>query len=69
MHPTTSWLLRDLQQKPEVLAQFGMDPEMIKQIKPISIIKVEGYGDFPAMEIVEKMGIKDQNDPKAERSN
>ena len=57
--------LRDLQQKPEVLAQFGMDPEMIKQIEPISIIKVEGYGEFPAMEIVEKMGIKDQNDPKA----
>jgi leucyl-tRNA synthetase len=60
--------LRDLQQKPEVLAQFGIDSAMVQSIKPISIIKVEGFGDYPAVEIVEKMGIKDQNDPKAEEA-
>ena len=60
--------LRDLQQKPEALAQFGMDPSVVLQIKPISIIKVEGFGEFPAVEIVEKMGIKDQNDPKADQA-
>ena len=60
--------LRDLQQKPEVLSQFGMDPSIVLQIKPISIIKVEGFGEFPAVEIVEKMGIKDQNDPKADQA-
>ena len=60
--------LRDLQEKPEVLAQFGIDPEYIQAIKPISIIKVEGFGDFPAVEIVERMGIKDQNDPKADQA-
>ena len=37
------------------------------QIKPISIIKVEGFGEFPAVEITEKLGIKDQNDPKADQ--
>ncbi len=58
--------LRDLQQKPEVLAQFGVDPELVKAIKPVSIIKVEGFGEYPAVEIVEKMGIKDQNDSKAD---
>ena len=57
-----------MQQKPEVLAQFGVDPAMVLQIKPISIIKVEGFGEFPAVEIVEKMGIKDQNDPKADEA-
>ena len=66
-HAPYDWLaLKDLQDKPEVLAQFGIDPIMVKQIKPISIIKVEGYGDFPAVEIVAQMGIKDQNDPKAD---
>ncbi len=60
--------LRDLQQKPEVLAQFGVDPAMVAAIKPISIIKVEGFGDFPAVELVEQMGIKDQNDPKADQA-
>jgi len=68
-HAPYDWLaLRDLQEKPEVLAQFGMNPEVVKQIKPISIIKVDGFGDFPAIEIVEKMGIKDQNDPKADEA-
>ncbi len=60
--------LRDLQQKPEVLVQFGIEPEMVKAIKPISIIKVEGFGEFPAVEIVDQMGIKDQNDSKADQA-
>ena len=60
--------LRDLQQKPEVLAQFGIDPASVQAIKPISIIKVEGFGDYPAVEIVEKMGIANQNDAKAEQA-
>jgi leucyl-tRNA synthetase len=66
-HAPYDWLaLRDLQQKPEVLTQFGIDPESVKTIKPISIIKVEGFGEYPAVEIVDKMGIKDQNDAKAD---
>jgi leucyl-tRNA synthetase len=68
-HAPYDWLaLRDLQQKPEVLAQFDMDPATVMQIKPISIIKVEGFGEFPAIEIVAKMGIKNQNDPKGEQA-
>ncbi|MGC9144807.1 MAG: leucine--tRNA ligase [Nitrososphaeria archaeon] len=35
-------------------------------INPISIIEVEGYGEFPAVEEVEKLRIKDQNDPNAD---
>ncbi|MCW3999708.1 MAG: leucine--tRNA ligase [Candidatus Bathyarchaeota archaeon] len=60
--------LRDLQKKPQVLAQFGVDAEVVLAIKPISIIKLEGFGDFPAVEVVEKMGIVDQNDAKADQA-
>ena len=68
-HAPYDWLaLRDLQQKPEVLVQFGIDPAAVKAIKPISIIKVEGFSDFPAVEIVDRMGIKDQNDPRADQA-
>ncbi len=68
-HAPYDWLaLKDLQEKPEVLAQFGVDPAVAKQIKPISIIKVEGFGEYPAVEIVQQMGIKDQNDPKADQA-
>ncbi len=68
-HAPYDWLaLKDLQEKPEVLRDFGVDPEIVKRIKPISLIKVEGFGEFPAVEIVEQMGVKDQHDPKADEA-
>ncbi len=68
-HAPFDWLaLRDLQEKPESLKEFNVDAGMVKAIKPISLIKVEGYGEFPAVEIVSQMGIKDQHDPKADEA-
>src|SRR3989304_7858021 len=68
-HAPYDWLaLKDLQEKPEVLREFGVDAEMVKAIKPISLIKVEGYGEFPAVEIVAQMGIRDQHDPRADEA-
>jgi leucyl-tRNA synthetase len=66
-HAPYDWLaLKDLLEKPEVLREFGIDAEMVKAIKPISLIEVEGYGEFPAVEIVEAMDIRDQHDPRAD---
>lgn len=68
-HAPFDWLaLRDLQQKPETLQEFGVDADMVKAIKPIPLIKVEGFGEYPAVEIVDQMGIKDQYDPKADEA-
>ncbi len=68
-HAPYDWLaLKDLKEKPEVLKDFGVDPEVVKKINPISIIKVEGFGEFPAVEIVQQMGIKDQHDPRADQA-
>lgn len=60
--------LRDLQNKPELLKEFGIDPQEVKNIEPISLIKVEGFGKYPAVELVDQMQIKDQHDPKAEEA-
>jgi len=68
-HAPYDWLaLKDLQKNPEILQKFEIQPEKVGEIKPISIIKVEDFGDHPAIEIVEKMDIKNQNDPKAEEA-
>jgi len=68
-HAPYDWLaLKDLQQKPITLRDFGVDPETVKRIKPISLIKVEGFGEYPAVELVERMGVKDQHDPKADEA-
>ena len=65
-HAPYDWLaLKDLQEKPETLREFGIKPENVKNIKPISMIKVEDFGEYPAIEIVEQLGVKDQCDPKA----
>ncbi len=60
--------LRDLVKKPEDLTKFGIDPESVREIQPISLISVEGYGEYPAVEIVEQMGIRDQFDPRLDEA-
>ncbi|PVX25589.1 MAG: leucine--tRNA ligase [Candidatus Bathyarchaeum sp.] len=60
--------LRDLQNNPDLLKEFSIDPEQVKQIQPISLIKVEGYGEYPAVELVDQLQVKDQHDPKAEEA-
>ncbi|MFA5365086.1 MAG: leucine--tRNA ligase, partial [Candidatus Bathyarchaeia archaeon] len=66
-HAPFDWLaLRDLQNKPELLKEFSIDPAEVQNIKPVSLITVEGFGECPAVELVDQMQVKDQHDPKAE---
>ena len=68
-HAPADWIaLKDLMKKPEDLKRFGIDPEVVRGIKPISLISVEGYGEFPAVEIIEQMGVKDQFDPRVDEA-
>ncbi|MEM2915466.1 MAG: leucine--tRNA ligase, partial [Candidatus Bathyarchaeia archaeon] len=62
-HAPYDWLaLKDLIDNPELFGKFNIDPEQVKNIKPISVISIEEFGEFPALEIVEKMQIKSQKD-------
>ncbi len=68
-HAPFDWLaLRDLQNNPDLLKEFNIDPEQVKQIQPVSLITVQGYGEYPALELVDQMQVKDQHDPKAEEA-
>ena len=68
-HAPFDWLaLRDLQRNPEPAERFGIKPDQLTNLKPISVISVPGYGEFPAVEITDRMGLKDQNDPRAEEA-
>jgi len=58
--------LRELQQKPEMLRAHGIDPAAVVGLEPISLIELKGFGEFPAIDVVEEMGIKSQKDPKLE---
>ena len=68
-HAPFDWLaLRDLQKNPEPARKFNIQPDDLVSIKPISVISVPGYGEFPAIEITDRMKLKDQNDPRAEEA-
>jgi len=58
----------DLQKDKAVCKKYGLDPEMIKKIKPIKILTTKKYGDFAAKKIVEIMKIKNQEDKKLEEA-
>ncbi len=57
--------LRDLKGKD--LTKYGIR-ENVSTIALISLIKVPGYGKYPAVEAVSELKVKDQNDPKAEEA-
>jgi leucyl-tRNA synthetase len=50
--------LKVLQEDEEECRKYGLDTEEIKKIEPIAIIETKGWGDLPAVDIVEKLGIK-----------
>ncbi len=42
--------------------------ELASKIEPISIIQTEGYGDIPAKDVCEKLGVANQSDKKLEEA-
>jgi len=58
--------LLELQRRPELLEPYGVDPERVRKIKPVSVIQLQGFGESPAIDVVEREGISDQRDPKLE---
>ncbi|MEM5766307.1 MAG: leucine--tRNA ligase [Candidatus Aenigmatarchaeota archaeon] len=62
-HAPYDWIgLYDLQRNPEELKKYGIDPKVVLEIKPISLIKTPEFGEHPGIEFCEKLGVKDQND-------
>ncbi len=60
--------LLELQKKPEPLKQWGTDPAAVQKLGAISLIEVRGFGESPAVDVVKRMKIKSQTDPKLEEA-
>lgn len=54
--------LADLQQDEETIKDYNLNRDRLEEIRPISLITVKGYGEFPAGELCEKLGVKSQKD-------
>jgi leucyl-tRNA synthetase len=58
--------LIDLKAKPDEVAGYGVTRDDLASVVPVSIIEVEGYSDLPALDVIEKIGIRSQNDSRLE---
>ncbi|MBC7130695.1 leucine--tRNA ligase, partial [Candidatus Bathyarchaeota archaeon] len=58
--------LENIKADTATIEAYGLNAEEVKAINAISIIEVPSYSDVPARDVVEKMGIKEQTDPKLE---
>jgi leucyl-tRNA synthetase len=69
-HAPVDWVaLQNIKdQVDELEKKYGILKEAVLKIEPISLISIDGFGEFPAGEIIEEMGIIDQNDPRVEEA-
>ena len=60
------WIsLLDVKNDESILKRYKkLTKKMIDDAVPISIISMEGYGDFPAEDVIKEMGITASGDPK-----
>ena len=63
------WIsLEALKKDPGLVERYGVPRSIIDSVIPISIISIEGYGDFPAQDIIKTMGITKPGDPRLDEA-
>ena len=55
--------LQDLKKNDEMIAKYNLEG-IIDNVVPIPVCTLKGYGEIPAADIIERLGITDQNDEK-----
>ena len=55
--------LQDLKKNDELISKYNLSG-IIENVEPIPVCTLKGYGEIPAADIIERLGITDQNDEK-----
>lgn len=62
-HAPYDWIsLQDLKENEDMLKEYGVNPEDVKNIRAKQIINIEDYNDIPAKQACEENGITSQED-------
>ncbi len=63
-HAPYDWMaLKDLSKiEDKLIKTYNIKAADLRKIKPISVVKVEGFGEHPAVDVCDRLGIQDQND-------
>lgn len=63
------WISLDALKRDLSLAErYGLSGSLVESVIPVSIISIEGYGDFPAKDMIDRLGITEPGDPKLEEA-
>ncbi len=54
--------LYDLQKNDDLIKKYNLNPEEVKSIKPIPVLKTHEYGEIPAEFFLKKYNVKSQNE-------
>ncbi len=65
--PADNIALQDLKKDEKLIKEYSLE-EVLKDLKSRNVVSLEGYGDFPAEELIEKLGVKNQNDEKLQEA-
>ena len=60
--------LEDLKRNKNALGEYGLNPDEVCSIKPVSMITTEKYGSNPSEKLVRELNIESQSDPKLEEA-
>lgn len=55
--------LKDLKENEKLLEKYDLKDKVL-EIKPLNVVTLKGFGEFPAAEIIEKFGVQNQQDEK-----
>jgi leucyl-tRNA synthetase len=63
------WIsLEAVKRDPEAVSVYGISRELLDSVVPVSIISMEGYGEFPARDAIGRLGITEPGDPRLEEA-
>ncbi|MEM3149352.1 MAG: leucine--tRNA ligase, partial [Candidatus Jordarchaeales archaeon] len=66
-HAPYDWAaIKELRSNPALLNKYNVSVDVVKELKPISLIRTEGLGENPAVEAVDNAGVTNQLDPRLE---
>ncbi|MHA2029231.1 MAG: leucine--tRNA ligase [Candidatus Kariarchaeaceae archaeon] len=68
-HAPMDWIvLEELKRDPSSVSNWGITEDDVESIIPISLIEVDGYGEFPAGEEINKLNVKSMTDPAVKQA-
>ncbi len=62
-HAPMDWIaLKTIKENPSIYKKWNIPSNIVDSIQPISLIKIEGYGEFPAAEAIDAFKVTSMND-------